>query len=255
MSRKWRWYRAIPEATTVVDCGGERHRITWRRGKVVVEAHDLTAERALLAFGGAPCPCMQVLEVWTEQFRMAPDLFAQMPSWLGDKGFLVPTELGLPRRLGMVLTWERAWRFESWLPTRQARLLGDELKARALPPLREHVNAWKAKTGVRIVSGCQVGIVPPTEPAALGGTTDGLAMKVAARLPPRWVVDVWARGISTVDGAFVVGLTDVRSADDLSVVAGRWEPTGRGATWATATAPGRLRRGSDGTWNLEWIDA
>ena len=95
----------IPDATAVVDCEGARHRVTWRRGKVVLDAHDLTAERGMLAFGGQLCPCMRVLEMWIEQFRMPADLFLKMPEWLGDNAFLVPIELALPREMAMVLKW------------------------------------------------------------------------------------------------------------------------------------------------------
>ena len=113
MPRKPRWYDALPAVTATVDCGGEKHRVTWRRGKVVLEAHDLSAERGMVAFGGELCACMRVLEVWVEQFRMPPHLFAQMHTWLGEQAFLLPDEFAQPRRMAMVLNWERAWRFES----------------------------------------------------------------------------------------------------------------------------------------------
>ena len=256
MPRKPRWYDAIPEATAVVDCGGEQHRVTWRRGKVVLEAHDLSAERAMLAFGGELCPCMRVLEMWVEQFRMPADLFGQMPSWLGDNAFLVPPEFDLARRMAMVLSWERLWRFESWLPTKQAQLLGDELKEKALGPLRQHVNAWRARTGARVVSGCQVALQRSSRPPTVEGTTDRVAMRVVAQLHARWLVDIWPRGIAVVDDAFVLELTKARTLNDLEVVAGRWEPNGSG-TWATVTAPARVWRDpdTDGDWRLTWIEA
>src|SRR5947209_20387385 len=109
MARKPRWYDAIPEATATVDCEGQQHRVTWRRGKVVLEAHDLTAERAMLAFGGELCPCMRVLEMWVEQFRMAPDQFLQLRNWLGPNAYLAPAEFELHRRLSMILGWDRSW--------------------------------------------------------------------------------------------------------------------------------------------------
>ena len=253
MRTKPRWYDAVPEATAVVDCGGESHRVTWRRGKVVLEAHDLAAERAMLAFGGEMCPCMRVLEVWIEQFRMPPDLFGQMHTWLGENAFLLPTELAVPRRLGMVLTWERSWRFESWLPTKQAELLAAELKDKALPALRRHVNAWKPKTGARVVAGCQVALTPTTQPPAVEGTTDRVAMRAVAKLHPRWLVDVWPRGIAVVDDAFVVDLAGGVSSDDLRVTAVRWEPNGTGG-WATVAAPARVWRepGAGDAWQLTW---
>ncbi len=38
------------------------HRITWRRGKLVLHEHDLAAERVLLALGGDPCSCLLILD-------------------------------------------------------------------------------------------------------------------------------------------------------------------------------------------------
>jgi hypothetical protein len=251
--RKPRWYDAIPEATAVVDCEGEPHRVTWRRGKMVLEAHDLTAERAMLAFGGDLCPCMRVLEMWVEQFRMPSDLFGQMHTWLGENAFLLPPELELPRRMGMIRSWERLWRFESWLPTKQAKLLDIEMKERALPQLRAHLNAWKARTGARVVAGCQVVLTPGSQPATVSGTTDRVAMRASAHLHAGWLTDVWPRHIAVVDDAFVVELDDAVSADDLRVTAVRWEQDGPGV-WATVGAPARIWRdpGSDGDWRLTW---
>ncbi len=209
-----------------------------------------------MAFGGEMCPCMRVLEVWVEQFRMPPDLFGQMHNWLGDQAFLLPTEMALPRKMGFVRTWERAWRFESYLPTKQAHLLTDELKDKALPALRQHLNACKAKTGARVVAGCKVVLVPSNEPPTVEGTTDRVAMRATAKLHGTWVVDVWPHGIAAVDDAFVVDLRKARTLDDLEVVAVRWEPNAAG-TWSTVAAPARVRRDADssGEWRLTWEPA
>lgn len=254
MPAKHHWYDPVPEASATVDCGGASHRVTWRRGKVVLEAHDLTSERTLLAFGGELCQCMRVLEMWVEQFRMPPDLYGKMHTWIGESAFLVPAEFDLPRRLAMTLSWERAWKFEAWLPTKQYDLLLGELKEKALAPLRQHVNAWKAKTGARVISGCQVAMIPPTKPATIVGTTDRVALRAVAHLQSRWLVDIWPRGIAVVDDAFVIELAEQLTLDDLRVVAVRWEPNGPG-TWGTVGALARVRRdpsAGDGAWHLTW---
>ena len=253
MPRKPRWYDALPEVTATVDCGGEKHRVTWRRGKVVLEDHDLIAEKGMVAFGGELCPCMRVLEIWVEQFRMPPHLFGQMHTWLGEQAFLLPDEFAYPRRSAMVLNWARSWRFESWLPTKQAKMLFEELKDKALPALRQHLNAWKPRTGARIIAGCQVALAPSNQPPALDGTTDRVSMRATAWLHGRWVVDVWPHGIAVVDDAFVLDLTKARTLNDLEVVAVRWEPNAAGS-WATVAAPARVWRdaGSGGEWRLTW---
>lgn len=255
MAREPGWYEFVPDASAIVNCEGEAHRVTWHRGKVVLEAHDLTAERAMLAFGGEPCPCMRVLEMWVEQFRMSPDMFSQMHTWLGESAYLVPTEFDIPRKMAMVLTWERSWRFESWLGAKQARLLDAEVQERALPHLRRHLTAWKPRTGARVISGCKVALIPSTETVTLTGVTDRVAMKATAALHARWVVDVWARGVAVVDDAFVMRVDRAFTLDDLGVLAGRWEPTASG-TWTAVTAPARARRapGPDSDWHLEWDD-
>ncbi len=141
----------------------------------------------MLVFGGELCQCMRVLEMWVEQFRMPPDLYAKMHTWLGADLVLLPTEFALPRRLSMLLTWQRSWRYESWLPTKQMDLLAAELKEHALPALRQHVTAWKARTGARVIASCQVALVPGNRSAGVEGSTDRVAMRATARLHPRWL--------------------------------------------------------------------
>jgi hypothetical protein len=254
--RKPRWYDPVPEASAVVKCGGEQHRVTWRRGKLVLEDHDLTAERTMLVFGGELCECMRVLEMWVEQFRMPPDLFVQLRSWLGPNADLAPLEFDLHRRLGMIMSWDRAWRATFHFRVKQAQMLDIELKDKALAPLRQHLNAWKPKTGARVVSGCQVVLIPASEEPMVDGRTDGVAMKAAARLHARWVIDVWARGTALVDDAFVVELEGVRSVHDLDVSATRWEQASPG-TWSAVKRPARVWRDADsgGEWRLSWRDA
>jgi len=45
-----RWFDDRPEVTAEIGCGRQR-RIAWRRGKLVLEDHDLLAERSLTALG------------------------------------------------------------------------------------------------------------------------------------------------------------------------------------------------------------
>jgi hypothetical protein len=83
---------------------------------------------------------------------------------------------------------------------------------------------------------------------------DRVAMRAVAHLHARWVVDVWPRGIATVDGAFVVELVKAPSVDDLRVLAVRWEPAGSPGTWETVAAEASVRRNREGggAWRLTW---
>ncbi|HEY3239943.1 MAG TPA: hypothetical protein VGL92_10295, partial [Acidimicrobiia bacterium] len=62
MSR--RWYSGLAPCVIEVDCGGARHTLRWRKGRVVLEDHDVAAERALAALGGEPCVCLELLAAW-----------------------------------------------------------------------------------------------------------------------------------------------------------------------------------------------
>ena len=59
-----RWCDDLGPAWAIVDCGGQRHAIAWRRGKVVLEDHDLLAERSLMALGSDPPRCVELLDSW-----------------------------------------------------------------------------------------------------------------------------------------------------------------------------------------------
>ena len=59
-----RWYEGLADVTAEIDCGGRPHRIVWRRAKLVLEDHDLLAERSLIAFGSEPPLCVEVLDAW-----------------------------------------------------------------------------------------------------------------------------------------------------------------------------------------------
>lgn len=74
------WYDALDPVSVEIDCSGSRHRITWRRGKLIVEDHDVEAEAVLAALGGSACMCTTVLEGWrrnTRNLELLPGLIWQ----------------------------------------------------------------------------------------------------------------------------------------------------------------------------------
>ena len=247
-----RWYEPLPEVTATVDCEGESHRVTWRRGKLVLEAHDLAAERAMAVFGGDLCVCMQVLKMWQEQFGMPPEFFAQMQTWLGANAFLAPAEFSVVRELAMVLGWEREWRRTSYLNRKHEQLLQAQLKARAMLPLRQHLAAWKERSGARVLGAGVVKLLRSDEAPVMEGRIDRVSVRASVSLVPRWITDVWAKGVGVVDGAFVLGLTEAISRTELAVRAVRWE-AGSDGVLAPVDAPATLSyRGQ--AWRLDWHD-
>lgn len=250
-----RWYHHLDDVTAHVPCEGDQHRVTWRRGKFVLEDHDLSAERAMLVLGGEPCACLHALRLWRDQFRMPPELYSHMHTWMGDDAVLVPSEMALPRELGMTLSWARDWRRASYLD-KHGRLLQERAKERALSPFRQHLTVERQRFGSRVISGAKVEIVPDHQPATVTGRMDKVALRATVTLHPWWLVEVWPRGIAVVDGAFVVDVVERDWARPL-VRAVRWEDR-PGTTRAPVVALARLGPGggadTDGGpgWRLRW---
>ncbi|MDP8938355.1 MAG: hypothetical protein M3O23_11625 [Actinomycetota bacterium] len=247
-----RWYHALPEATATVECEGDRHQVSWRRGKLVLEAHDLAAERTMEVLGGEPCVCMRVLRLWQEQFGMPPELFAQLQTWLGENAFLAPPEFSMVRELSMVLGWEREWRKTFFMNRKHEQLLQGRLKERATPSLRQHLTHWKERSGARVVGAATVQVLRSDQPSAVTGRMDRVAVRASASLVPRWITDVWVKGIAVVDGAFVLEVVEAISWSELRVRAVRWEPGAEGQL-DPVDAPAQLSyRGQ--AWWLAWDD-
>ncbi len=253
-----RWCDHIPAVTAFVDCGGERHRVTWRRGKVVLEDHDLTAEMAMRAFGGEPLPCLGVLKRWRDMhtWAMSGELFRQMQARLGPEG-LLPGDLSVVHELGLMLTWERSWRRSSYYAGYD-RLLLEQVRKRALPPLRQHLAFWRQKSASRLLSPPQLELLRPGQAPSISGYMDKVRVSATAALGVAWVHRVWGRGMVLVDGAFVldveedVGEEDVATDSELRVYAVRWEER-QGGTWVPVAATASVGL-EEGQYRLRWED-
>ena len=248
-----RWYDHLPEVAATVDCEGSQHRVGWRRGKLVLEAHDLAAERTMEVLGGEPCVCMRVLRLWREQFGMPPELFSRLEAWLGPEAYLAPPEFAVVRRLAMVQGWERQWRRTLHQSRKHEQLLAAELKTRATPPFRQHLTAWKERAGARVVGAAVVKLVRTDHAPAIEGRLDAVSVRATASLPPQWMTDVLVKGVAVVGDAFVLAVTGAPSRRELRVRAVRWEP-GAGGVRSPVDAPATLSyRGT--SWQLAWDDA
>lgn len=248
MARRPRWCRHVQPATAVVDCGGAQHKVTWRRGRLVLEDHDLASEMALLTLGGAPCPCLRVLKMWRDQWKLPPELFRQMDSWLGDSQFLAPRELALPRGLAMALNWQRAWRASSFTG-RHGLLVQGELRRRALEPLSDWATDWTQRLGLGSAPRVEVRMAPLDRPPSLTGTATGAALAVTAVLDLNWLLAVWSRDAAVVGDAFVIEVLATRPGEPgARVRVARWQPAPEGGR--PVTAPAWLGRNRDGAWAI-----
>ncbi|HET7487242.1 MAG TPA: hypothetical protein VFJ85_04890 [Acidimicrobiales bacterium] len=247
----------MPPATAEVVCGGARHRVSWRRGKLKFEDHDLSAERAMLAFGGEAPECLQVLTLWRNlhSWAMSTELLQHMQSRLGPGVLLAPGDLRRVSDLGLLLTWEREWRRRRYFSD-HGRILTQQLRQRAMPPLREHLKYWMAELGSRRMSKVDLELARRGQPPALRGRMDSVGVRAHAVLGVQWLVEVWARGLATVDGALVLEVVEeqVRGTPEVAAVrAVRWERE-RGGGAVPEAVPALVQRLPAGEWRLEWDD-
>jgi hypothetical protein len=59
------WFDDLGDATQHLALDDDVvHRITWRRGKLILEDHDVEAELALVALGGERCSCLDIADLF-----------------------------------------------------------------------------------------------------------------------------------------------------------------------------------------------
>lgn len=246
-----RWCDHLAPVTATVACSGTEHRLSWRRGAVVVEDHDLGAERTMKALGAETPACLRILAQWRQLHTWATstELFAQMRARLGDEKLLGPGALAPPHELALLLTWERAWRFSSFYGKGHELLLQSHLQTCAIEPVRRHAALWADRLGHPQPPRVEVKILRPGQDPRVVGVIDRFTTQVRAGFGVRWVLEVWARGLALVDDALVLDV--VGSSRGLSARALRWERNGGGeARPVVATA--QLARDPEGRWRIRW---
>ncbi len=249
MSR--RWCDRLDPVTELVECSGEHHRVTWLRGSLVVEDHDLEAERAMKALGAETPACLRLVKQWRElhSWATSPELYVQMRDRLGPERILGPGALRQTSELSLLLTWERAWRTSAYYGVGHERLLERQLGDRALAPLTAHVDLWSRRLESGRTPSVEVKLARPGRVPEVKGSIDRFGARARVTLGVGWALGVWARGLAVVDDGFVVAL--VPTTGDLGARAIRWERQGDGGA-RPVVAPARLGRSPDGSWRLTW---
>jgi hypothetical protein len=94
------WFDDLPDATLALAIDDDVvHRVTWRRGKLILEDHDFAAEQALVALGGERCECLDVADLFSSPPPLH-DIVQATPSRRADSGR--PIRSVLPSRQSYV---------------------------------------------------------------------------------------------------------------------------------------------------------
>lgn len=170
------WFHRLPSVSADIACGGERHRITWRRGRLILEDHDALAEQSLTALGARPPLCVELLETW--RTRRDSELLEEL---LLGAGTLSPAELAM-RKSRHEAEVESARRMPRRTMARYGSRPGGARKVRvAERQVAERLaierEAWAATLGE---------VLPPE-------LRQPLALSVVARLERHWHKDEFRR--------------------------------------------------------------
>ena len=263
----------MPETTVAVHCGGSRHTVRWHRGRLQLVDHPhAEAEAVLAAFGGDRPACLRLRELW----RTAVDDGGFLTEWAlaehpdpvrfrhfeaalarlareGVQDVLPALDLHRAERMGTVLTrlspalLDRAALATTQRLLRRPDLRTDELvpwlargvQVRARSAFVRSLDRWKdhARPAALVRFRCRVGL--GVTPHACGHL-DGRASSCDVVVDLRWLLDVWGRGVATLDGDLVLAVDRSRAL----VV--DWRPAGpddtprAGVRWRPLAGPDRV---------------
>lgn len=203
----WAWGQ--PEAAAEIACGGALHRVVWRWGRLVALDHDLSDERALVALGGEPCPCLEAFDAFSARLG-AEDRTVRRGQEQQPWG---------PKQLGPALDRVRLRRR---LRTPAAeRALRSELLAAVTAGLGASVKPWRQPTGPKLslaVTPLEGGEDPSVEAQVGRGQ-----VRLGIAVPVAWLLEVDRRGLAAAAGGFTLAVRDAnRDGTRVAVTSLRW---------------------------------
>lgn len=245
------WWAGLAAVETAGPTGAPGHRLSWRDGALHLVAHpDPDADRALAAFGGDVCPCLDLLDAWddahvtgsflvlgarrAEEQLSAPAaaidaIAADLARWRGARaGLLADARAAqdgdLVDRLSSRRSPEEAaarGRLAGLVLLTMDRRLQHRLQASVAAALaaRGDAAALTVATAVRAAPSLRgVGWSGTLADVCLGGPPRIDGEQVI--LPPTWVSAVWGRGVAgSVPDHVVLDVTSVTPEGRLTVLA------------------------------------
>jgi hypothetical protein len=245
------WQLGVPPATVEVDCGGISHRVTWRRGKLVLEDHDLSAESALVGLGADPCPCLELLAAWRSACEESVPLVLPRgggrPRLAAGRPSRLPTALDRPATLGRLVRQQRRWvrRADEAGGPREAlfrRLLSEfrDAVAASLLPSRRSRAVQRIDLKVQPL---EAGADPSLDIEVGRGQ-----VRLRVELSVSWLWQVWGWELATVGHGVVVEVLGAEAdGGRLAATLLRWEERSGRVMPVVGTA--WLVRAADGDWS------
>ncbi|HUP86110.1 MAG TPA: hypothetical protein VM143_10630 [Acidimicrobiales bacterium] len=204
-------------------CQGRRHHVLWKRGAIVLEDHDAGADAIVVALGGDPPPCLELLRSWrlgyveidtprvtrTALVRSLSSLARWMSS-TGAHPVVLPEPLRRLREASILHTWGRGLREDRARDASQQAFLERAIVRRVRDVARLHVPKASITVDVLVVDD------PPFAEAV------GATMRIGVR--STWLTRVWVPGLESRGGGLVLDATTEGALD-----VARWTPDGEGA--------------------------
>ena len=205
----------MPRVDVEVACGGERHRVLLRRGKVVLVDHSIAAEAAAVALGAPSPACFDVYRSWRsrEQWEIAlqprgpgfHQLYRRPP---------LPKPLHDPLERGIARGWERRSARGEGLA---AYVLHRAVRAKAEPALSTTFEHAVRRLGGGPIKRLELAI---GSSVWVQGTISPSESALVVRVTPDWLRRVGLPRLATHERSFVVAVeprrlvVDWRDADE-----------------------------------------
>jgi hypothetical protein len=215
------WPRGVPPLRVGVRCQGAQHHVLWRRGAFVLEDHDAAADAIVVALGGDPPPCLEVLRSWRLGYvevaspRQSPALVRSLSSlarWMSGGGshpVVLPEPLRRLREASILHTWGRGLRDDRAGSDSQSSFLERSIVRRVRDVARLHLPSASIELDLAVSH--------DAPSADVVGTT------LRVRVRPSWLTDVWVPGLESRGGGLVLDATPGGVLD-----VARWVPDGEG---------------------------
>lgn len=234
--------KRIRPVEAYVDCGDDRHLITWSDGALRLCDHDVEPEKVAATLGGELPVCLEILTAWPWDDYEIETLDA-LAGWAkGSVDLLTRTGLatavakmaqGAIRSVTVSKVLERRFQLgllnalpeelkgvlacllflktrDKWVLPDFRRHYGDKFQqviaGKVLPALGLSAAGAGLRLGPRTTFACW--ITEPGEAPSISGWAVSGGAGAAVTVSFDWLVSIWGRSLAVVDGAFVLEILD-----------------------------------------------